>query len=193
MTVCRCNRPRPTSFIAQKKISVFERADFNLTLRLRRAFFDARFVDHVYAASRDKSFRGIGNSRTSASSTKPPPFPQLSRRLASWRLIPCSLTSGFRRSDSRCPSPAAAFLKYSGDVFDNKAPSTWRRDLFTLIRECDGLDWLLLTKRNESNARRHFLQKLSPQVEVPLIFRCCSEPRRQETHRRHEGGGRARA
>jgi protein gp37 len=35
-------------------------------------------------------------------------------------------------------------------VFDNKADPTWRADLFNLIRECDRLDWQLLTKRPQN-------------------------------------------
>jgi protein gp37 len=36
------------------------------------------------------------------------------------------------------------------DVFDNQVDSTWREDLFALIRECRRLDWLLLTKRPQN-------------------------------------------
>src|SRR5664279_2716313 len=38
----------------------------------------------------------------------------------------------------------------TADVFDNKVTSAWREDLFALIGECDGLDWLLLTKRPQN-------------------------------------------
>jgi protein gp37 len=35
-------------------------------------------------------------------------------------------------------------------VFDNQVPSSWRIDLFALVRKCDGLDWLILTKRPQN-------------------------------------------
>jgi protein gp37 len=42
------------------------------------------------------------------------------------------------------------------DVFDNQVVSSWRDDLFGLIRECNKLDWLVLTKRPEN------IQKMLP-------------------------------
>jgi hypothetical protein len=48
------------------------------------------------------------------------------------------------------------FCASLADVFDNKAPSEWREDLFALIRECRRLDWLLLTKRPQN------IQKMLP-------------------------------
>lgn len=42
------------------------------------------------------------------------------------------------------------FCASLADVFDNQAPAGAREDLFTLIRETHGLDWLLLTKRPEN-------------------------------------------
>lgn len=39
------------------------------------------------------------------------------------------------------------FVASLADVFDNKVPVEWRRDLWALIRECDWLDFMLLTKR----------------------------------------------
>ena len=45
------------------------------------------------------------------------------------------------------------FCASLADVFDNKAPSTWREELFALIRKCDKLDWLLLTKRPQKFQR----------------------------------------
>jgi protein gp37 len=38
------------------------------------------------------------------------------------------------------------------DVFDNQVDAAWRDDLWTLIRECQDLDWLLLTKRPQNIA-----------------------------------------
>lgn len=42
------------------------------------------------------------------------------------------------------------FCASLADVFDNQVPVDWREDLFTLIRQCSKLDWLLLTKRPQN-------------------------------------------
>jgi protein gp37 len=42
------------------------------------------------------------------------------------------------------------FCASLADVFDNQVDPTWRADLFELIRDCDQLDWLLLTKRPQN-------------------------------------------
>ena len=38
------------------------------------------------------------------------------------------------------------------DVFDNRAPSVWRADLWQLIRATPALDWFCLTKRPQNIA-----------------------------------------
>jgi len=45
------------------------------------------------------------------------------------------------------------FCASLADVFDNRAQSEWRSDLFEMIRECRRLDWLLLTKRPQNIAK----------------------------------------
>jgi protein gp37 len=45
------------------------------------------------------------------------------------------------------------FCASLADVFDNQVPPEWRCDLWDLIRECDRLDWLLLTKRPQNIAK----------------------------------------
>lgn len=42
------------------------------------------------------------------------------------------------------------FCASLADVFDNQVPPEWRADLWDLIRQCDRLDWLLLTKRPQN-------------------------------------------
>lgn len=42
------------------------------------------------------------------------------------------------------------FCASLADVFDNQADKAWRADLWNLIRQCRGLDWLLLTKRPQN-------------------------------------------
>jgi len=42
------------------------------------------------------------------------------------------------------------FCASLADVFDNQVDPAWRADLFDLIRECDQLDWQLLTKRPQN-------------------------------------------
>jgi protein gp37 len=49
------------------------------------------------------------------------------------------------------------FCASLADVFDNQVPPAWRVDLFTLIRKCQMLDWLLLTKRPQN------IRKMLPQ------------------------------
>ncbi len=53
----------------------------------------------------------------------------------------------FMREHGHRPRVFCASL---ADVFDNKVPDEWRSDLFALIKKCDGLDWLLLTKRPQN-------------------------------------------
>jgi protein gp37 len=36
------------------------------------------------------------------------------------------------------------------DVFDDKVPTSWRVDLWSLIRSTHMLDWFLLTKRSQN-------------------------------------------
>jgi protein gp37 len=42
------------------------------------------------------------------------------------------------------------FCASMADVFDNKAPPSWRVDLWSLIRATPALDWFLLTKRPQN-------------------------------------------
>jgi protein gp37 len=42
------------------------------------------------------------------------------------------------------------FCASIADVFDNKVPTSWRVDLWSLIRATPALDWLLLTKRPQN-------------------------------------------
>src|SRR5450759_1998295 len=53
----------------------------------------------------------------------------------------------FKRKYGHRPRVFCASL---ADVFDNQGPASWRKDLFDLIRKCDQLDWLLLTKRPQN-------------------------------------------
>lgn len=39
------------------------------------------------------------------------------------------------------------FCASMADVFDNRVPDEWRRDLWSLIRETPWLDWIIVTKR----------------------------------------------
>ena len=48
-----------------------------------------------------------------------------------------------KREGRRCK----VFCASLADVFDNEVPEEWRADLFDLIRRCENLDFLLLTKR----------------------------------------------
>lgn len=46
--------------------------------------------------------------------------------------------------------PRFVFCASLADVFDNQVPDDWRDDLWKLIKECDRLIWLLLTKRPQN-------------------------------------------
>lgn len=99
------------------------------------------------------------------------------------------------RGAARRPRVFCASLS---DVFDNRVPTQWRRDLFILIRTTPELDWLLLTKRPE-NARwmlpdlgviqnpepnvwlgftaenqEHFDHRWQIMREIPAVVRFCS-------------------
>src|SRR5690348_7136536 len=58
--------------------------------------------------------------------------------------------SEYERQHGRRPRVFCASL---ADVFDNKVPPEWRKDLFDLIRSSWRLDWLLLTKRPQNIAK----------------------------------------
>ena len=60
-----------------------------------------------------------------------------------WNARACA----FQRSHGRRQRVFCASL---ADVFDNQVDPRWRADLFSLIRECDELDWQLLTKRPQN-------------------------------------------
>jgi protein gp37 len=42
------------------------------------------------------------------------------------------------------------FCASMADIFDNKVPTSWRVDLWSLIRSTPALDWFLLTKRPQN-------------------------------------------
>jgi protein gp37 len=68
---------------------------------------------------------------------------------ANWRQpIKWNVAAGqFKKEHGHRPRVFCASL---ADVFDNKVPTSWRNDLFALIRQCRRLDWLLLTKRPQN-------------------------------------------
>jgi protein gp37 len=72
------------------------------------------------------------------------------RTTASYWRSPLSWNAGaadFQRAHGRRQRVFCASL---ADVFDNQVDPQWRADLFALIRECDQLDWQLLTKRPQN-------------------------------------------
>jgi protein gp37 len=44
----------------------------------------------------------------------------------------------------------SVFCASMADVFDNKVPTSWRVDLWSLVRSTPALDWFLLTKRPQN-------------------------------------------
>jgi protein gp37 len=65
-----------------------------------------------------------------------------------------SQAAEFRRRFGRRRRVFCASL---ADVFDNQVEEEWRADLFKLIRQCDQIDWQLLTKRPQN------IKKMLPQ------------------------------
>lgn len=100
--------------------------------------------DHCYAENRDQRFTGgihwgpkAPRRRTSAQNWNKP------RR---WN----AQAEAFHATHGRRQRVFCASL---ADVFDNAVDTSWREDLWALIRECDQLDWLLLTKRPQNIAK----------------------------------------
>lgn len=100
--------------------------------------------DHCYAEARDQRFTGgthwgpkAPRRRTSAQNWRKP---------RQWqRQAQTFFDAHGRRQRVFCASLA--------DVFDNAVDPAWRDDLWALIRECDQLDWQLLTKRPQNIAK----------------------------------------
>jgi len=70
-------------------------------------------------------------------------------------------TESYWRGPQKWNSEASNFYKRFGrrrrvfcaslaDVFDNQVERVWRADLFDLIRQCDQIDWQILTKRPQN-------------------------------------------
>ena len=100
--------------------------------------------DNCYAEARDVRFTGgthwgpkAPRRRTSAQNWQKP------RR---WN----AQAEAFQDTHGRRQRVFCASL---ADVFDNAVDPAWRSDLWALIRECDQLDWLLLTKRPQNMAK----------------------------------------
>lgn len=68
---------------------------------------------------------------------------------AYWR-NPLAWNSRARAFQSQHGRRQRVFCASLADVFDNQADPVWRADLFKLIRDCDQLDWQLLTKRPQN-------------------------------------------
>lgn len=56
----------------------------------------------------------------------------------------------FRAGTGRYPRVFSASL---ADIFDNKAPPAWRTEFWALVRQCDKLQWLIVTKRMPNVAK----------------------------------------
>jgi protein gp37 len=66
-----------------------------------------------------------------------------------WR-SPLSWNSRARLFQTEHGRRQRVFCASLADVFDNQVDPAWRADLFNLIRECDQLDWQILTKRPQN-------------------------------------------
>ena len=100
--------------------------------------------DYCYAEARDRRFTGgihwgpkAPRRRTSEKNWNNP------RR---WN---ANATSFYAEHGRR----QRVFCASLADVFDNAVVQEWREDLWNLIRDCDQLDWQLLTKRPQNIAK----------------------------------------
>jgi protein gp37 len=71
---------------------------------------------------------------------------------ANWKkpLIWNASARAYKQEYGRRPRVFCASL---ADVFDNQVDPSWREDLFSLIRACRRLNWLVLTKRPQNIAK----------------------------------------
>ncbi|MBQ4826598.1 phage Gp37/Gp68 family protein [Leisingera sp. HS039] len=100
--------------------------------------------DHCYAEARDQRF--TGGTHWGPKAPRRRTSPQNWRKPRLWqRQAQAFFDAHGRRQRVFCASLA--------DVFDNAVPPAWRDDLWALIRECDQLDWQLLTKRPQNIAK----------------------------------------
>ncbi|KJZ22593.1 DUF5131 family protein [Tritonibacter mobilis] len=97
--------------------------------------------NHCYAETRDLRFTG--------GSHWGPKAPRRRTSVANWNkpLRWNKQADAFEASHGRRQRVFCASL---ADVFDNAVDTQWRADLWSLIRSCDRLDWLLLTKRPQN-------------------------------------------
>lgn len=100
--------------------------------------------DNCYAEARDARFTGgihwgpkAPRRRTSAQNWQKP---------RKWN----AQAEAFHATHGRRQRVFCASL---ADIFDNAVDPAWRDNLWALIRECDQLDWLLLTKRPQNMAK----------------------------------------
>ena len=92
--------------------------------------------DHCYAETRNARFAG------GTAINWGPGAPRRRTSDANWRM-----PLKWNREAERTGVRPRVFCASLADVFDNEVPCEWRRDLFDLIRRCENLDFLLLTKR----------------------------------------------
>jgi protein gp37 len=63
---------------------------------------------------------------------------------------PVSWNNNAKLFQSKHGRKQRVFCASLADVFDNQVNPTWRTDLFALIRQCEELDWQILTKRPQN-------------------------------------------
>lgn len=79
-------------------------------------------------------------------------FPRRRTSVTYWRK-PLEWNRQADRFQSHHGRRQRVFCASLADVFDNQVDAGWRAELFDLIRECDQLDWQLLTKRPQNISR----------------------------------------
>lgn len=99
--------------------------------------------DNCYAETRDKRF--TGGIHWGPKAPRRRTSPQNWNKPRRWN----TQADAFRATNGRRQRVFCASL---ADVFDNAVDPAWRDDLWALIRACDKMDWLLLTKRPQNIA-----------------------------------------
>jgi protein gp37 len=100
--------------------------------------------DHCYAEARDLRF--TGGTHWGPKAPRRRTSPQNWQKPRRWN----AQAEAFHATHGRRQRVFCASL---ADVFDNAVDPAWRSDLWALIRDCDQLDWLLLTKRPQNMAK----------------------------------------
>ena len=101
--------------------------------------------DHCYAETQNAFYKWNGG-------TWGPYAPRHRTAKSTWK-NPIKWNASARAFKQEHGHRPHVFCASLADVFDNQVDFSWREDLFSLIRECRRLNWLVLTKRPQNIAK----------------------------------------